>query len=203
MHLDEQKYQEAKLIALLAEDSEYAFQLIYDHYRNRIYKLSMLYLKSPVLAQEVVQDVFLKLWFSRRNIKTDVSLQPWLLTVTKNHLLNQLKSIAHQWVKLPDDVFNEKIMTDPVFDEVCYKEYKVHLSTAIDKLSHNQREVFLLAREEGLSYLQIAERLGISALTVKTHMSRALKAIKNYLQENKVLSFVPAIILPLTEQLLH
>ncbi|MEJ7678204.1 MAG: hypothetical protein WKG06_10155 [Segetibacter sp.] len=58
MHYDQHKYEEAKLVSLLAEDSEYAFQLIYDRYCNRIYQISIRYLKSPLLAQELVQDVF-------------------------------------------------------------------------------------------------------------------------------------------------
>lgn len=201
MDFNEQKYQESKLILLLAGDSEYAFQLIYDHYRNRIYKLAMMYLKSPVLAQEAVQDVFLKLWFSRKDIKPEVSLEPWLRTVTKNHLLNQLKSIAHQWVKLSEEIEGERTVEHSVFDDLSYKEYKEHLSRAVNKLSDNQREVFLLAREEGLTYMQIAQRLNISVLTVKTHMSRALKAIKQYLQQNNLLS-VALVILPLYDELL-
>jgi len=109
MHLNEKKYHELKLISLLKNGSEYAFQLIYDHYRNRVYKQAQTYLKSPSLAQEALQDVFLKLWFSRENLHSDTSLEPWLMTVTKNHLLNQLKTIAHEWIKVADEKLLESI----------------------------------------------------------------------------------------------
>jgi DNA-directed RNA polymerase specialized sigma24 family protein len=79
LHPTEQSYEEARLIALLADDSEYAFQLLFDRHRNRIYHTAIRYLKSPVLAQEVVQDVFLKLWFERRNIRQGLPLEAWLL----------------------------------------------------------------------------------------------------------------------------
>ena len=190
MHLNEKKYQEIKLISLLKEDSQYAFQLIYDHYRNKVYRLAMMYLKSPVLAQEAVQDVFLKLWFSRKDLHTHTSVEPWLLTVTKNHLLNRLKSIAHQWVKVSDENVLEMLGENNVEDSIGFKEYKKHLSTAISNLSDKQKEVFLLAREEGLSYQQIAAKINTSPLTVKTHMSRALSSIKSYLKENNLLSVV-------------
>ena len=187
MYIEEKKYQEKKLIELLAADSEYAFQLIYDHYRDRIYMLAIDYLKSPVLAQEAVQDVFLKLWFARKNIRTDSPLEPWLLTVAKNHLLNQLKSIAHEWVKLTDEKELNQQLHDITADHLQLKEYKEKLSEALHTLSENQRKVFILSREEGLSYFQIGERLGISAQTVKTHLSRGLKSIREYLKKQDLM----------------
>lgn len=190
MHLNEKKYQELKLIALLKQDSEYAFQLIYDHYRNRIYKLAVLYLKSPVLAQEAVQDIFLKLWFFRKDLHTETSIEPWLLTVSKNYLLNQLKSIAHQWIKIDDAQALENLAENYVEDALQMHEYKMHLNTAINSLSVKQKEVFLMARETGLTYKQIAEKMNTSPLTVKTHMARALTSIKTYLRENNLLSVI-------------
>lgn len=100
MHHNEQSYEEAKLVALLADDSEYAFQLLFDRHRNRIYQTAILYLKSPVLAQEVVQDIFLKLWFERRNLRKDLPLEAWLFSIAKNNLLNRLKKVANEWKAL-------------------------------------------------------------------------------------------------------
>ncbi len=93
---EEERYEQSKLIALLSEDSEYAFQLLYDRYRNRIYKLSLRFLKSSILAQEIVQDVFLKLWFSRKNIDADKRLEAWLLAIAKNALINRFKKLANE-----------------------------------------------------------------------------------------------------------
>lgn len=58
-------FEESRLISLLQEGSEYDFQLIYDKYRNRIYQTAINFLKSPIIAQDVVQDVFMKLWFGK------------------------------------------------------------------------------------------------------------------------------------------
>lgn len=186
-------FQESKLISLLADDSAYAFQLIYNHYHDRIYRVALSYLKSPVLSQEAVQDIFLKLWFYRKNIYRNRSLEPWLLTVTKNHLLNQLKSIAHQWVNIQceyNDSGISALQKDFTYNDIQYKEYKQYLRKAIDSLTDSQRKVFLLSREEGLTYLQIAQNLNISVLTVKTHMSRALSHIKEYLKQNNLLFLI-------------
>jgi RNA polymerase sigma-70 factor (family 1) len=178
VHYNRQSYEEAKLIALLADDSEYAFQLLFDRHRNRIYQTAIRYLKSPVLAQETVQDVFLKLWFERKNIRQDLPLEAWLFTIAKNNLLNRLKKIAIEWKALKElgSVSSQSI--NYTEDKLQESQYANLLQDALSHLPGQQRKVFLLARKEHLTYIQIGERLGISPLTVKTHMSRALENIK-------------------------
>lgn len=180
MHYNQQIYEEAHLITLLSEDSEYAFQLLYDRHRNRIYQTAIRYLKSPLLAQEVVQDVFLKLWVERKTIKIDQPVEAWLYTVAKNNLINQLKKIANEWkmlgsLKLITPHFEN--ITSNKMEETKYNEL---LQKAILSLPPQQQTVFCLARQEHLTYVQIGEHMGISPLTVKTHMSRALLHIKTY-----------------------
>lgn len=168
-------------MSLLSQDSEYAFQLIYDRYRNRIYQIAMGYLKSPLLAQEVVQDVFLKLWFERGKLNADQPIESWLYTVAKNNLVNRLKKITREW-KAMDGL---KLLTERSIDNAAYKiqesEYNRLLQEAILELPWQQRKVFQLARYEQLTYIQIGEKMNISPFTVKTHMSRALAHIKAYL----------------------
>ena len=178
MHDDQQTYEESHLISLLAEDSEYAFQLMYDRHRNRIYHVAIRYLKSPVLAQEVVQDVFLKLWIERKNIKTNQPLEAWLYTVAKNNLINRIKKIANEWKALTNlkNLSNEFV--NPPSDKVEESQYNEFLKKAIETLPLQQQTVFYLARNEHLTYIQIGEKMGISPLTVKKHMSRALLHIK-------------------------
>jgi len=181
LHLSQHIYEENKLMSLLSQDSEYAFQLIYDRYRNRIYQIAMGYLKSPLLAQEVVQDVFLKLWFERGKLNPDQPIESWLYTVAKNNLVNRLKKITREW-KAMDGL---KLLADRSIDNAAYKiqdsEYNKLLQEAIRELPWQQRKVFQLARYERLTYIQIGEKMNISPLTVKTHMSRALAHIKTYL----------------------
>ncbi len=180
-------YEESKLQSMLAEDSEYAFQLIYDRHRNLIYKLAIHYLRSPIMAQEVVQDVFLKLWIERKQFTGDRSLEAWLRTVTRNHLINQLKRIANEWKALDylkhtlseeDNSFLEKLGIDDSKEKL--------LKNAVNSLSVQQKQIYLLAKQENLSYAEIAEKLSLSTFTVKTHMARALKQIKLLLLKGAV-----------------
>jgi RNA polymerase sigma-70 factor (ECF subfamily) len=186
------KYEDSQLIALLSDDSEYAFQLLYDRHRRRIYQTALRYLKSPSLAQEVVQDVFLKLWFYRKDLKADRSLEAWLYSLAKNNVLNRLKKIANEWKAKNDLRVVSEAFVDNVEDKLLDSQYKELLALAISKLSEQQRHVFILARNEKLTYAEIGEKLNISPLTVKTHMSRALDSIRNFFSDYGIIFMIPA-----------
>ena len=179
--LDQGKYEEGKLVSLLAEDSEYAFQLIYDRHRNRIYKTATRFLKSPILAQEVVQDVFLKLWFSRKNLNTNQPIEAWLQTVAKNNIINRLKKISNEWKAMNELPFITESQTNATANTVQDIEYTSILNDAINSLPEQQKKAFLMSRTDNLTYIQIGEKLQLSPLTVKTHISRALSHIRQEL----------------------
>ena len=180
MNPDEIKYEESKLISLLAEGSEYAFQLIYDRHRKRIYQTALRYLKSPVIAQDVVQDVFLKLWYHRESLHPNQAIEGWLYSVAKNNLLNRIKKIANEWNAMKDIAY----IKDPFFNNTEIKleesQHKELLAQAISRLSDQQQTVWKLSRYDMHTYAEIGEKLGISPLTVKTHMARALASIKDF-----------------------
>jgi len=185
--LDQSKYEESKLVSLLAEDSEYAFQLIYDRHRNRIYKTAIRFLKSPISAQEVVQDVFLKLWFSRKNINSNQPIEAWLHTVAKNNIINRLKKITNEWKAMNELPLITPHISNLTENKVQEGEYANILDKIINTLPDQQRKSFLLSRNENLTYIQIGEKLGISPLTVKTHISRSLAHIKKELASRGII----------------
>ena len=187
MHTEEGKYDEQKLLTLLKEDSEYAFQLIFDCHRNRIYTTAVWYLKSPILAQEVVQDVFLKLWFERGQFKMDTSIEAWLYTVAKNNILNKLKKISNEWKALSIMPLLKPDATNNTENTIVDHEYTAILHAAIGALPLQQRKVFQLARQEQLTYSEIGKQMGLSPLTVKTHMSRALASIKAFFKQKGII----------------
>ncbi len=180
----EKKYEESTLISLLAQDSEYAFQFIFDRYRDKTYKVAMMYVKSSNIAEEIVQDVFLKLWYQRKNLGEIRSLENWLFILTRNLTFNCLKKIAYEWSA------REKWIEQNVFSEnttdhrLLSKEYQALLQEAINHLPDQQQEVYRLGKEEGFSYADISKHLSISPLTVKTHMARALAFIRLFFHQN-------------------
>ena len=168
--------------SLIADDIENNFQFIYNTYHHRIYQVALRYLKSPANAQEVVQDVFMKLWSERSNIKSGTSVEGWLFTVAKNNTINRLKRRALEW-KAADYFKNagKDDCDDSTLNKLQDADYQQVFRKALKSLTEHQQIVFKLAREDNLSYAKIGERLGISPLTVKTHMSRSLKQLKSIL----------------------
>jgi len=174
-------YDEPALIALLRESSEYAFQQLFEQYHQRIYRVAMVYVRSPALAEDIVQDVFLKIWFQRKSLPELSSFESWICTVARNVTLNCLKKQAYEW-KARKTWSLERMAPDHTGDLTT--EYKELLSRAILHLPEQQQKVYRLARDKGFSYEDIASELSLSPLTVKTHMSRALASLRNYLQKH-------------------
>lgn len=182
----EYSYKEEQLLEMLVSNSEYAFKIIFETHRNRIFKLAMRYLKSPVLAQEVVQDVFMKLWTKRNTIKTTTPVEGWLVTVAKNDILNRIKKLANEWKALNHLKASQVFEDNSTQEKIENADYDLILKEALGCLTEKQLQVYSLARQNNLSYLQIAEHLEISPLTVKTHMSRALCHIRSFLNSQRI-----------------
>ncbi|MEN9349035.1 MAG: hypothetical protein RL372_13 [Bacteroidota bacterium] len=188
-------FEASRLISLLNEDSEYAFQLIYDKHRNRIYQTALKYLKSPIIAQDVVQDVFMKLWYERHNIEASKPVEAWLYSVAKNNILNKLRKIANDW-KAVDLISHSILQTENNTDNKLREaEFKRNLDFAVSQLPDQQKLVFVLSRFEKLTYVQIGKKMGISPLTVKTHLSRALTSIKKQFEAKGLFLLLPVLLL--------
>lgn len=175
---------ESEIVRMLNEGNEGALRYVYDKYCNRIYFLAMKFLKSPELSQELVQDVFLKLWEKREELDCERPVEAWLYTVAKNRIINQFKKLAREHNR----VFSSELCME-ISDVKAGADHKILssemsrvLNDAINQLPEKQRVVYTLAKLEGFSRFEIADQMQISALTVKTHMSRAAVSVKNFMQ---------------------
>ena len=175
---------ESTLISLLKNDSEYAFQLLFEHYHNLVYKVSLLYVKSPTLAQDIVQDVFMKIWFQRKDLPEIISFESWIYTLSRNLTINSVKKLAYE--HKAKNIFNnlQTPFDDTTDHKILNSQYNALLQQAIQELPQQQQKVYRLGKESGLSYEAIAQELSLSPLTVKTHMARALAAIRYFLQKH-------------------
>ena len=112
------------------------------------------YLKSPIIAQDVVQDVFLKLWFERNSIIQNKPLEAWLYTVAKHNILNKLRKIANDWKAIDNIAYTQLNNIDNADFKLLENEYKRHLDLALSQLSEQQRLAFALSRNEKFSYFK-------------------------------------------------
>ncbi len=191
---EEQQYEESTIFDLLSQDSEYAFQLIFDRYRNRIYQLAMLYVKSPAIAEEIVQDTFLKLWFQRKNLASIRSFEPWLFTVCKNCTLNYLKKIANEWKAREKWKGLHPLSANTTDHKLLNAQYDELLFKAVARLPTQQQHIYRLAKEQGMSYDAIGQKLSLSPLTVKTHMTRALRSVRDFFSRHGEIFMLSAVL---------
>lgn len=179
-----EEQEEARLLAMLSEDSQYAFQLLFDRHKDHIYKVAMLYVKSPLIAEEIVQDVFIKVWLNRKELYGIQSFESWLYVVSRNFTVNYMKRLAVEWRASLQFMREQTTQDDNADHRVRSAQYNELLQQALLQLSEQQLAVYRLAKEGNLSYKEIADRLQISPLTVKTHLSRAMHAIRAHFRRH-------------------
>lgn len=178
--------EENDMLQQVAHGDERAFRRLFNKYHHRlgshIYRIT----KSHELAEEIVQDVFLKIWTNRASLSDTVNFQAYLFVISKNHALNCLKRIA-----------NEKALTtnldDIIFDTQCEEvtedsERYILVDEAIDHLPPQQRLVYLMSRHERLQYAEIADRLSLSRETVKKYLQISTESITCYIRKKLIIS---------------
>ena len=175
------RYNEDQLILQIAEGNENAFRQFFNHYYNRIFSVAFAFTKSAELAEEMVQDVFLKIWLKREGLPQVKKIEAYLFITARNHLYNELRKKIHDvtFVECVGEYFTESALSPE--NQLLYKDSLRLVNTAVEKLPLQQRAVFELSRNEGLNHDKIAQQLGISKLTVKSHLTKALQFIRQYL----------------------
>jgi RNA polymerase sigma-70 factor (ECF subfamily) len=169
------------LLKAVAEGDEKAFSEIFHLYRNKIYAIAFRITGSEALAEEVLLDVFLKVWLKRAQLPQVEHFTAWLFTVTRNHIFNLLKQTALQMA--PDPLEEEQVQlatTDHPAAILQEKEYRRVLQQAVDRLPPQQKKVYRLIKEHGLKREEAASELNLSPETVKRHLSDAMQFIRVY-----------------------
>lgn len=171
--------EEHKWIVQLMHDDEQALRSIYDAFSSRMFDVAFLILKDTGWSEDVVQEVFVKLWNSRAKLDPNGSLLSYLYVLTKRTSLNKLRDIKSFSSDFEQLWTNISRLSDCSHEQLIAKELSDRLDGVLDKLPERQREIFRLSRFEGLTHQQIAEALNVSPNTVKNHMVQALKTIRN------------------------
>ena len=171
-------FSESDLLRRLKQDDERAFDALFRHYSALVYRFAFSYLKSRPAAEEIVQECFIKIWEKRAQLRDDVPLKGYLFTTAHHAVLNELRRDQHH-LRLNGQVVAAAGPAS-VANEAEYQEMEALYAAALDRLPPKQREVFVLSRQLGLSYVEIAERQGVSVKTVEAHIMQALKTMRSY-----------------------
>ena len=171
----------SELLNLLKEGDMLAFDAIYERYCKRIFAFVVRYVKSETDAEEIVQEVFLKIWENKNKIDVYSSFESYIFTISYNSTISLLRKRVTE--KKYIDYLKNLQVAENVFeltDEVYYTELNGQIQSLLSELTPRQKEIFLLSREEGLTHDEIAKKLGISSNTVKNHIVTTL----NFLRAN-------------------
>lgn len=171
-----------KIVTELAKDNEAALEDLFNYYYPRLYNFSRSFLKNEDGIDDILQEVFVKIWQNRKKINSDATFNSFIFTITRNLLLNELRS------RLNDKNIKEEIRSLSVsqeylsMEQIEYRDLKENIDNIVNKLPERQKEIFILSRNEGLSHKEIAEKLKISTKTVEYHITLSVKVLKGELK---------------------
>ena len=176
MNLQEEK----KLFIKIKRGDERAFEEIFHRYYQNLCGYASKILQDEMAAEEIVQDLFVKIWEKRENLDVKTSPKNYLVRSVKNHCLNYIKhtKIKRQHVKHIMSQESEEIQEENYIEIDLIQK----IEESIKSLPQKRQEIFRLSREEGLKYREIAEKLNVSIKTVETQMGLAIKTLREKLK---------------------
>lgn len=177
-------FDEKELVGRLREGDEAAFDILYDRYSTRLTGNLMTLLKSAELAEEILQDLFMKVWETREQIDPDKSFRSYIFKIAQNMVYQTFRESARQKRFEGHLSSNSSELYSHIEENIAFKElHQIH-QDAIDQLPAKRREVYILFKIEGKSYAEISELLNISTSTINDHLQKANKFLKVKLKAN-------------------
>lgn len=175
-------YSDVALFSEIALGNEEAFDVFFYRYNTKVYYFILHIVKVEEVAEELIHDVFLKIWLNREGLPHIDNPGNYLFVAAKNRSLNQLdKAATERRERAPLDGQVLPDISDPE-EQLLYKESLALIAQAVQELPEQQRLVFQLSKEQGLSRDEIAVRLNVSPHTVKNQLGSARKSIQQYMR---------------------
>lgn len=178
-------HSDTALLKRLAENEHTALELLFKQYYKQLVRFAREIVKSNDQAEDMVQEVFVKIWEKRNQLSDSVQLKPYLYVAVKNHCLNQLKLNERKyWMEdeMEDDI---RLSTPDATGQLDAKQLQSKIEQAIEALPPKCGLIFKMSRFEEKSYKEIAEALELSIKTVENQMGKALailrQSVGNYL----------------------
>lgn len=185
------------LIDRLREGDRQAFQKLYEMYHQDIYAYGFSLLKSKHLAEDLIQDVFIKIWTRRESLNSDLSFRSYIFTITRNMTFDTLVKASTQ-TKLKEAIFYKSPKKSENADyQLLESNFEGLKKRALEDLTPSCRLAFEMSRNEGKTYKQIGKELGISENTVKNQISTALTDIRGFLKKHGDIAFIWAVVIAL------
>jgi RNA polymerase sigma-70 factor (family 1) len=171
-------YIDADLLELIIADNNEAFTVIYNRHFPQLKLFVLKLLKSPELAEDITQEVFMLIWTNRAKLNRVNSIKAYLFISARNRALDCLKVAFRSEVAMSVVIQNYVEHRDVTADGLLDKEYSAFLDRILATLPERSRQIFALCREQNKSYDEVANILGISRNAIKNHMVLAMKVLR-------------------------
>lgn len=176
-----------KLLRQMKElDSQSAFRQFYDMTYDRLFRIAYYFVKQEEWSQEIVLDVFLKLWEQRATLPDLRNIEDYCFILTKNASLNYLEKESRLATSPSDALPEPEAQSDSPEETLISEELFAQYVKALDRLPERCREVFIRIREEHQSYAQVAEALDISTKTVDAQLQKAVGRLKEMILRTEI-----------------
>ncbi|MHA4894371.1 RNA polymerase sigma factor [Pedobacter sp. PWIIR3] len=195
MNREVKSQEETNQLAALKSGSNTAFKFFYDRYSPQLYKKLLKMVHIQEIAEELLQDLFYKLWEKRESIDEEQSFQGYLYRISEHMVYDHYRKATRQ-ARLAREVAQQSTeLHSPIEDFIDGKDARRQIAEAISRLPDMQKRVFTLCKIEGKSYEEVSEQLGISKATINTHISRATKTLKAKLTDGNNTALLIAVMI--------
>jgi len=179
---------DSELVQKINLGEKQAYQELFERYAPRIYQFFLSYLKNKTDAEELVQDVFLKIWEKRLDLDQRKNFKSFIFKIAVNKIYDFIRK------KNIENAFNDFAQSNFIsgenytWHEVIFEEMKQNLQKLLSELPKQQQKIFYLSKEKGLTNEEIASQLGLSKRTVENHLYRALFFIKGQFKNESLIA---------------
>jgi len=177
-----QRDSDSVIISRLKRGDEPAFEQVFRRYYKHLYAIGIKFLKNPELAEDAVQDIFLKLWDQRDALKEDGCIKGFL--AMRNHVLNVIRNDHRAIWEYLSGPLEETFFENSTANTLQLQEYKAITEQGLKQLPPQQEKIFRMRAFSGMDNDQVAKQLSISVTTVKCQFSQATKSLKDYLSKH-------------------
>jgi len=175
---------EAQLVKSLSKGDIVAFNALFKEYSGRLFRFAYGYLKSETESEELVQEVFTKIWERRSCLKEELSFRSFLFTIAFNLIRKHFRTKKYLAKYFTTGVSEDFDTTTT--QKINYDSLYHYIKELVDKLPEKRRDIFIKSRFEGLTIKEISEDLGISHKTVENQLTEALKFIRTNLNKENL-----------------
>ncbi|MGI4021384.1 MAG: RNA polymerase sigma factor [Janthinobacterium lividum] len=162
------------------------FDHLFEQYKKRIYAYVLTIVKSEFTAEEITQEIFIKLWLCQDRLHEITNLEGFIFKIVRNQALNHLRKAAYDERLLKEIISFAAPEHNNIEDKLITADYQLLMQEALSQLSPQRRLVYELSRKKGMNHEEISVQLNLSKNTVKNHIVSALKQIRLYLNENGI-----------------